>query len=239
LWRRLQRKTRDKEALLSQLNSYRYSATEYGRYDDEKKGTEIYRDLLVTDIDEYVKSHFAGRGVLSLAARWDNPLMWSHYAEEHRGICIEFDTRDHRCERLEPIAYGYTRYLLVSDLRDWLIGGSRAAEDKIARQFLFAKASQWRHEREWRAISSQSGVDGAPFKITAVHFGLRCDQSIKTAVVRMLVDSRDKIQFYGVWSKGDGFELGRYKVDVDEILALGVRESSKFAWDEFKTEDVE
>jgi hypothetical protein len=237
VWRRLVSRAMTKDAVLAQLHSYRYSATEYGRHDDGAKGTEVYRNLLVNDVDEHVKAHFAGRGVLSLAARWDNPLMWSHYADEHRGICIEFDTADHRCERLEPVAYGSTRYLLVSDLRDWFLNGSRDAEDKIGRQFLFAKAPQWRHEREWRAIASGAGVDGAPFKIAAVHLGLRCDQSIQTAVVKMLADARERIRFYGMWSKGDGFELGRYLLDVEEILAVGVQESSKFAADDFATVD--
>lgn len=37
---------------------------------------------------------FAGQnkhyGVLSLSKRWDSILMWSHYAENHRGFCVGF-----------------------------------------------------------------------------------------------------------------------------------------------------
>lgn len=237
LWRYLTQEVKSKEQARARLQYYRHMAEEYGQYDDSGEGAARYKNLLIDDVDDHIKRHYAGRGVLSLAARWDNPLMWSHYADEHRGICIEFDTRDHRCERLEPVAYGSTRYLLVSDLCAWHLGKSRDAEDKIGRQFLFAKARQWRHEREWRAISSLSGVDGAPFKITAVFLGLRCDQSVHTAVVKMLADARERIKFYGMWSKGDGFELGRYPLDVDEILAIGVRQSSRFAGDEFAMVD--
>jgi hypothetical protein len=39
-----------------------------------------------------------------------------------------------------------------------------------------------------------------------------------------------------MWSKGDGLELGRYRLEVDEILAMGVRTSSKFAAHEFLEE---
>ena len=34
-------------------------------------------------------------GVCALGERADSILMWSHYADEHAGICIEFDTEAH------------------------------------------------------------------------------------------------------------------------------------------------
>jgi hypothetical protein len=214
--------------------NHRYMATEHGgRHDDDASGTEIYVGRLVSGIDDHVCSHFGGRGVLSLAARWDCPLMWSHYGNEHRGMCIEFDTNDHRCDRLESVTYGATRYLLVSDLVAWHLGKSDKAEQKIMRQFFFAKAPQWRYEKEWRAVAPASGADDAPFRISAIHLGFRSDPAIATAVVKVLAGARDEIKFYGMWSKGDGFKLARYPLDVDEIDARGIRTSLKFAIDDF------
>src|SRR2546426_4361250 len=31
------------------------------------------------------------RGVLSFSSKWNNPLLWSHYADKHKGICLGFD----------------------------------------------------------------------------------------------------------------------------------------------------
>ncbi|MGB2889157.1 MAG: DUF2971 domain-containing protein [Candidatus Acidiferrales bacterium] len=31
------------------------------------------------------------RGMLCFSRRWHNPVLWSHYAEGHRGICLGFD----------------------------------------------------------------------------------------------------------------------------------------------------
>lgn len=69
--------------------------------------------------------------------------------------------------------------------------------------------------------------------MSAVYLGCRCDSSVQRAVVKMLADERATIQFYGVWSKDDGFRLGRYAIDVDEILAQSARMSAKFAVDDF------
>ncbi|MCP3722585.1 DUF2971 domain-containing protein [Paraburkholderia sp. CNPSo 3272] len=233
LWKHLRMKTVGKGQAIKELGNHRYMATEYGRHDDGAAGTAAYVGHLVSDIDDHISTHFGGRGVLSLAAHWDNPLMWSHYADEHRGMCIEFDTNDHRCDRLEPVAYSSTRYLLVSDLIAWHLGKSGEAEQKIARQFFFAKAPQWRYENEWRAIAPKSGVDDAPFRISAIHLGFRIDRAVATAVVKMLADARDKIKFYGMWSEGDGFKLARYLLDVDEFVERGMRMSAKFVIDEF------
>jgi len=170
------------------------------------KGSGYYELSLVCDIDNHVTTHFGGRGVLSLATHWDNALMWSHYADEHRGICIEFNTRDHRCDRLEPVTYSSTRYLLVSDLLAWQVGKSLDAERKIDKQFL-------------RKIAAMEVPEGMACDCTQT-WGRRrpfphCDSSVQRAVVRMLADEREAIQFYGVWSKDDGFRLGRYPIDVD------------------------
>jgi hypothetical protein len=97
----------------------------------------------------------------------------------------------------------------------------------------FAKAPRWKYEKEWRAIAPKAGVDDAPFRISAIHLGFRIDPAVATAVVKMLADARDKIKFYGMWSKGDGFKLGRYFLDVDELVGRGLRESAKFAFDDF------
>jgi hypothetical protein len=233
LWKHLRLKAVGKEKASKELGHHRYMATQYGTYDDGAKGSKYYEIALVGDIDDHVTTHFGGRGVLSLATHWDNPLMWSHYADEHRGICVEFDTRDHRCDRLEPVTYSSTRFLLVSDLLEWQLNKSQEAERKINKQFFFAKAPQWRYEKEWRAIAPKHGVDDAPFRISAIYLGCRCDSSVQRAVVRLLADERDKVRFFGVWSKDDGFRLGRYPIDVDEILAMSPRTSVKFAVDDF------
>jgi len=35
---------------------------------------------------------FSQRGIACFSTRKDNILMWSHYAEGHKGLCLEFDT---------------------------------------------------------------------------------------------------------------------------------------------------
>lgn len=83
----------DREQAAEKMRSYRYNATECGgTHDDDADGTATYLDYITQDINNYFKERFKDCGVPSLASDWDNPLMWSHYADEHGGICIEYET---------------------------------------------------------------------------------------------------------------------------------------------------
>jgi len=31
------------------------------------------------------------RGLLCFSKNWHNPVLWGHYADKHRGICLGFD----------------------------------------------------------------------------------------------------------------------------------------------------
>ena len=35
------------------------------------------------------------KGILCFSRTWDNPVLWSHYSEKHRGICLTFNVKRH------------------------------------------------------------------------------------------------------------------------------------------------
>ncbi len=238
LWKHLAATTLRVDKARARLRDYRYHATQHGRFDDGGRGTAYYVERLRRDIEAHVREGFGKRGVLSLATRWDCPLMWSHYADEHRGICIGYKTEDHRCAVLRPVNYDSTRYLQVSELIDWLIDGSIEAKRKIFDQFFFAKARQWKYEKEWRAVMDTSGAAPRPFRLSSVHFGLRCDPAVITAVVKLLAGQHD-IAFFCMDSRDDGFKLRSYPLDPAEIELFGVSESTHFMIDDFEFDSRE
>ena len=49
-------------------------------------------DVLLSDLEKQYQSMMNEAFYIgSLAADYNNRLMWSHYANEHKGFCIEFD----------------------------------------------------------------------------------------------------------------------------------------------------
>ena len=52
-------------------------------------------DLLTREMDEKVKQTQSAQSVCCLSNTDDDILLWSHYADWHKGVCLKFDlTRD-------------------------------------------------------------------------------------------------------------------------------------------------
>ena len=98
-----------------------------------------------------VENTLSSVGVFSLSAKPDHPLMWSHYADSHRGICVQFQwTGLSRC-RLTPVNVEYSHLRPVVDpiLDD---------PGLTMRSTLLTKADVWSYEQEWRSIGQ--GISG-------------------------------------------------------------------------------
>ena len=83
--------------------------------------------------------------VLSLCEAYDNILMWSHYADSHRGICIEFDLN---------VAFEYWRQVLPMQYVNefpYVIGTEIGVRELKA--IYLSKSNQWAYEKEWRLIN--------------------------------------------------------------------------------------
>ena len=90
----------------------------------------------------------------------DSILMWSYYANSHRGVCLEFDL-----SKLDP-SVSLNRDILAhltkvhySPIRSDLQHAVSNIEDY---NFLVSKADVWAHEQEWRLIC-ETDEDYLPF----------------------------------------------------------------------------
>jgi hypothetical protein len=92
-------------------------------------------------------------GILCLTATSTDILMWSHYADQHRGICLEFRTniKDSIFEMAQRVSYAdeYPHLDLLKLVRDH--------EFREAIPWMLTKSSFWSYEREWRILDFDNG----------------------------------------------------------------------------------
>ena len=179
----------DKDKALKRIDEYRHLSEEYGNYQSDVAATDAYVESLRACVERLLYSKMKTAGVLSLAGRWNCPLMWSHYADQHRGLCVAYSTSEHRCGNLAPVDYRSPGDMKVSVLGKWIVDKSTEARDSIRAAFFYAKAGQWRYEKEWRDVKWSAGVTYSPLKPIGVYFGLRCDDAVRTAVVKLFINS--------------------------------------------------
>ena len=91
-------------------------------------------------------------GVLCFSRGWRNPVMWSHYADKHRGLCLGFDIPDDRTKR---IRYDAKR---LPSLIPRLLAGTPDSE-ALMKRLLFTKFRDWKYEAEVRVYTDLKDVD--------------------------------------------------------------------------------
>lgn len=224
----LKRTPERKDWAVSRINDYRYGATEFGRYDDGKEGERYYTRSLLGIVEDDLLEAMGDRGVLSLSRKWDSMLMWSHYANNHKGVCLEFAFADNRCENLQPVDYESPRGISVKDLYRWRLQSDLEAEARIRRRYFFTKSRDWKYEAEWRATQLPAGVAPSPFHLRSIHFGARCDPSLITTIIKLFSGSKIDPRFYEVYLDNDRAKLRRTVADTGYLDAFGVQESAVF-----------
>lgn len=93
-------------------------------------------------------------GVLCLCKDPDNILMWSHYADEHRGVCLKFDGYYPFFAQAQKVEYPPQRRA-VNPFRD-------LPDEQMAASVLH-KYDGWVYESEWRIVDYQDGPGARSF----------------------------------------------------------------------------
>ncbi len=86
--------------------------------------------------------------VVCLSEVYDSMLMWSHYAQNHEGYCIEyeFETDDWLYKHLHPVTYTNDRYIV--DKKDMLNNATKWIYETTCH-----KSDVWSYEEEWRIVT--------------------------------------------------------------------------------------
>ncbi|MES9989671.1 MAG: DUF2971 domain-containing protein, partial [Candidatus Thiodiazotropha endolucinida] len=82
-------------------------------------------------------------GFLCFSKRKINPLLWSHYADKHRGVALEIEVDD---QLAVPVRYRRTRIKL--DIHK--IKSNVGFSEKLAEQLGSTKSNHWLYEEEVR-----------------------------------------------------------------------------------------
>ncbi|MFX1767828.1 DUF2971 domain-containing protein [Paraburkholderia sp. A1RI-2L] len=158
------------------------------------------------------------KGILSLATRYDCPLMWSHYGKQHRGLCIGYSMPPEAQSQIYPIRYGGHRTVRASAVAAMVLDHDEQARVAVDEAVLLTKAPDWHYEQEWRLLGPR-GAQNSPLEMAEIVFGMRCDATVMHTVARAL-DRREKaVRLYKTHEVHGTFELTRSELNVNELSA--------------------
>jgi hypothetical protein len=107
-------------------------------------------------------------GISCFSKEYTEILMWSHYADNHRGICIEVEIDNKLCKK-ENIKKQNIKYLETIQM---LIKDDGTSPDTI--ELLGKKINKWKYEKEVRMFCSGKNQTKEIGTITKIILGVRC-----------------------------------------------------------------
>ncbi len=156
--------------------------------------------LSVSALNFELQRQMTNTKVLCLSERPDSILMWSHYADQHKGVVFEI-----ACTPEVDSAWGAAMPVIYSDMPrmfddDFLIrlGSGQASMEAgvLVNKFVTAKARDWAYEREWRVVlhftdpnQRTQDIRFRPEELSAVYLGCQMTREDRADIVAKLGQS--------------------------------------------------
>ncbi|MGG2084182.1 DUF2971 domain-containing protein [Lysinibacillus pakistanensis] len=185
----------------------------------------IGKNPILTSVDDKMKEVesllFGFRSNLEIACFSEelyNMPLWGNYADNHRGICIEYDfskipSNNDFSKMLFPVGYDEKRYNITNLLMS-LVNNDKKSNPYILFFLILMKHCSWEYEQEWRFINfnydktqRRGTVIDIPVKPTAIYFGLNCS-SDDIEEISSLVDTNETSLYKLKTQNGEFFDLG-------------------------------
>lgn len=153
--------------------------------------------------DDLIQTYRHKVGLYCLIERKDSILMWTHYAAEHRGYCLEFAATDYT-----PV-FGTSQQVSYADVYPEISFYNTPNEDKVLLTFL-TKFTDWSYEKEWRIIDHDNGPglrDYPSELLRSVTFGLRMEEKHKALIKKWIEKRSHSVKLYQAVQGSDRFEV--------------------------------
>ena len=188
----------------------------FNGYDDDKKA---YEEWLESSSENMHRNLLPLTGILSFSESPRNILMWSHYSDSHKGLCVQIDTATIKMDErklLHKVEYcdGYPT------MKEYICKSKEGDPLNATRMFLSRKSKAWEYEREWRLIVTSKDmrtVINEPFEfhqnsLSSVILGCDISDQNKKTLENWVSERGCPLKIYhAVRSKS------RYAIDIDGL----------------------
>ncbi len=167
-------------------------------------------EITVTDKKNHKIRHIEGLHILSLTNSFRNKLIWSHYTDSHKGVCITVKVPNNL---VYPIFYSTKCIYEDSDIDNIISSSTKITKKSVEKDFsllnkdkkiAYVKDKKWMYEKEYRVVfdkSDESGLiyhDGKWFmsvKITNIYLGANFNRN-KAEIQRKIIEAckRNKVK---------------------------------------------
>ena len=145
------------------------------------------KDLAIDTFNKLIAYLNTERGVACFSECNDNLLMWGHYADSYKGICLEFRLGLDPFNKLHRVNYATAFPLpkLIDILK------RKDAQHEMMHTVYCTKSIDWSYEKEWRAVNEVARIsrkfDSSSLK--AIYLGPKATTETYEKVNSLVTDS--------------------------------------------------
>ena len=129
-----------------------------------------------------VLSIFQSAGICSFSEKPDNILMWSHYAKNHTGFCVEFDFSPTSGYSKFVHSVQYKAKIPIFSPKDFISPLSESTFDSL----WLTKAPDWAYEKEWRIFVDKGDQLLPAPQMISLAFGAKTTDDDKLKILEAL-----------------------------------------------------
>ena len=159
------------------------------------------KDILteLVNIERYldqIQKDTSNVAVCSFSLILNDPLLWAHYANQHRGLCLTYDFPKSFLDNPDEILAVAPVEYEDNSMTRWFIDNTPTEEtgfseftEEIVKKVLTIKSPAWRYENEVRIIRMQNGpYEIGKSQLKQICFGLDTTDS-DIDLIRQVVDN--------------------------------------------------
>jgi hypothetical protein len=189
---------------LSRLNLPHYSEAQHNAEADGVMATSLHPTQIegTATVIQALHAHAMNQvGVFCVSTKPNDILMWSHYADSHKGVCLEFDGLSEMMAHAQKVSYSHKR-VPINLYAD--------APMVMMEKAMLTKSDHWAYEAEWRLLRYIQGPGAAQFRppsLTGIVLGALASKGTFDTVRKWSAQRANPLAIYRAKTSSKEFEL--------------------------------
>ncbi|MFA5702704.1 MAG: DUF2971 domain-containing protein [Advenella sp.] len=203
------------ENSLSCLLNYELWASKPAEFNDPFD-SQLTIEFCNKDNNKLFKDYTQSKAVSCFSKKMDSILMWSHYADSHKGFCIGIDYPELENSDLLSCV-NYSENFLEVDHENFLHSNKKGKINKEWEKILTQKHIDWKYEEEVRLILQLDDpvAKGKYFpllkdSIKEIYFGCIMNNKNKNNIKKIMAGRN--ISFYDMKQSPNSFKLEKVRI---------------------------
>jgi hypothetical protein len=201
-----------RQYIRSEMHNYNFTQQEKDAITIQLNDSAFLKPEFVNRIAPGMLSGIRSHGIYCFSKYWQSILMWSHYADKHKGICVQFDFAQDSmlCKYLAEVEYSFEfPQVFFNDKNNYS-------------KFFRMKYMGWQYEYEFRIIKPNSGKEFIKLPeqtIVGIFFGIKSEQSQIQNVLNWLSQRKVKPKLFKAIPVNQDYKIDRIPINWEKNLS--------------------